>query len=121
MYIHHATGNPTIDHVLPKSYSWQLVYEWSNYRLCASIINSKKNDLLDIIDPFTVKPGWFELNVTTFHVVRGTTAPATQYAKIEATLPVLNQRDCWKEREEYVVRYRLGAQARDHRADARAT
>jgi len=108
MYIHHATGSPTVDHVLPKSYAWKLVYEWSNYRLCASIINSKKNDLLGLIDPFDVKLGWFELNMTTFHVVRGAAAPAAQHAKLDATLPVLNLRDCWKEREEYVVRYRLG-------------
>ncbi|MGN6110978.1 MAG: hypothetical protein ACTHU0_38125 [Kofleriaceae bacterium] len=108
MYLHHATGSPTVDHVLPKSYAWELVYEWSNYRLCASIINSKKNNLLDLIDPFDVAPGWFELNLATFHVVRGEAAPTTQHAKIDATLPVLNQRDCWKEREEYVACYRRG-------------
>ena len=108
MYIHHATGSPTVDHVLPKSYAWQLVYEWTNYRLCAAIINSKKSDLLNLIDPFEIETGWFELDLTTFHVVRGQTAPAAQHAKIDATLPVLNQRDCWKEREEYVFRYRLG-------------
>jgi len=108
MYIPHATGSPTVDHVAPKSYAWQLVYEWSNYRLCTSIINAKKGALLDLVDPFEVQPGWFELNLNTFHVVRGQTAPTSKHAKIDATLPVLNLRPCWKEREEYVYRYRLG-------------
>lgn len=108
MYIHHATGSPTVDHVLPKSYAWNLVYEWSNYRLCAAIVNSKKNDLLTLVDPFDVDQGWFELNLATFHVQRGANAPELHWEKIDATLPVLNIRDCCKEREEYIYRYRLG-------------
>ena len=97
-----------MDHVLPKSYAWDSVYEWSNYRLCAAIVNSKKNDLLTLVDPFDVHTGWFELNLATFHVQRGSSAPQSAWTRIDATLPVLNLRDCWKEREEYVSRYRLG-------------
>lgn len=108
MYIHHATGSPTVDHVLPKSYAWDQVYEWSNYRLCAAIVNSKKNDLLTLVDPFNVQTGCFELNLATFHVQRGSSAPQAEWTSIDATLPVLNQRDCWQERAEYVNRYRLG-------------
>ncbi|AYZ63622.1 hypothetical protein EGY31_10645 [Burkholderia multivorans] len=108
MYIHHATGSPTVDHVLPKSFAWNLVYEWSNYRLCAAIVNAKKNDLLTLVDPFRVRRGWFELNLVTYRVQRGASAPRTQWSKIDATLPVLNLRDCCKEREEYLYRYQLG-------------
>lgn len=108
MYIHHATGSPTVDHLLPKSYSWDLVYEWSNYRLCSAIINSAKNDLLSFVDPFDVKDGWFELNLATFHVQRGTNAPKSEWTRIDTTLRVLNLPDCWKEREEYVRCYQRG-------------
>lgn len=108
MYIHHATGSPTVDHVLPKSYAWDRVYEWSNYRLCAAIVNARKNDLLTLVDPFDVGLGWFELNLASFRVQRGASAPPVHRDKIDATLPVLNIRDCCKEREEYVHRYRLG-------------
>lgn len=108
MYIHHATGNPTVDHVLPKSYAWNKVYEWSNYRLCAAIINSKKGALLTLVDPFAIGPGWFALNMNTLHVGRGDAAPEAEYPRIDATLPVLNHRLCVKEREEYVRCYRLG-------------
>jgi len=108
MYIHHATGAPTVDHVLPKSYAWNQVYEWANYRLCAAIINSKKGALLTLVDPFAIGPGWFVLNLNTLHVERGDAAPEAEWKRIDATLPVLNHRLCVQEREEYVRRYRLG-------------
>ena len=108
MYIHHATGNPSVDHVLPKSYAWNQVYEWANYRLCAQIINSKKGALLTLVDPFAVGPNWFVLNLNTLRVERGPTAPQAEWSRIDATLPVLNHRLCVSEREEYVSCYRLG-------------
>ncbi len=108
MYIHHATGNPTVDHVLPKSYAWHQVYEWANYRLCAAIINSKKGALLTLVDPFAIGPDWFALNLNTFHIERGANAPQAEWAHIDTTLPVLNHRLCVQEREEYVRCYRLG-------------
>jgi len=108
MYIHDATGSPTVDHVLPKSCDWNHVYEWSNYRLCAAIINSKKGQLLSLIDPFDVQLGWFVLNVNTLHVERDPNAPQAEWVRIDATLPLLNQRPCVREREEYVRCYQLG-------------
>lgn len=108
MYIHHATGSPTVDHVLPKSCAWDQVYEWANYRLCAAIINSKKGALLTLVDPFVIGPGWFSLNLNTLHVECGNAAPVAELPRIEATLPVLNHRLCVQEREEYVRCYQLG-------------
>jgi hypothetical protein len=108
MYFEPATGNPTVDHALPKSYAWDKVYEWSNYRLCAAIINSRKGELLSFVDPFLVEPGWFELDLATFHVDRGAQAPRTRWAKVDATLSLLNQTDCLNQREEYVTAYRDG-------------
>ncbi len=108
MYIHPATGNPTVDHVVPKSYAWDRVYEWSNYRLCAGIINAKKGASLGLVDPCAIGVGWFALNLNTFHVERGDAAPEAQLARIALTLPVLNQRNCVQAREEYVRCYRVG-------------
>ncbi|MBF0142786.1 MAG: hypothetical protein HQL57_03255 [Magnetococcales bacterium] len=108
MYIHHATGSPTVDHALPKSYAWHHVYEWANYRLCAAIINSKKGELRTLADPFAIGLGWFALNLNTLCVEKGPEAPKAEGSRIDATLPVLNQRQCVKAREEYVDRYQLG-------------
>lgn len=102
------TGNPTVDHVIPKSQVWNLVYEWSNYRLCTGIVNSKKGDLRGLVDPIDAKDGWFELDLTSYRVVRGASAPTRQHRKIDATLPLLNLRDCCLQRKQYVEDYQLG-------------
>lgn len=107
MHIEKATGSPTVDHFVPKSTKWELVYEWSNYRLSAAYANTAKG-VLKVVDPFKVRAGWFELNFATFHVQRGPGAPNAQHAKIDTTLPVLNLRDCWQQRKEYVTLYQLG-------------
>lgn len=108
MHIHNATGNPSVDHVVPKSRAWELVYEWDNYRLCAQIINSLKGNLETLVDPTIIGPLWFQLNLITFHVEIGNGADPSHFARIEATLPILNHRLCVAEREEYVHNYRLG-------------
>ncbi len=58
-------GGATVDHYLPKALRPDLAYEWSNYRLCSSIMNSRKNDYLDVIDPFSMQDNWFFLELTT--------------------------------------------------------
>jgi 5-methylcytosine-specific restriction endonuclease McrA len=102
------TGNPTVDHIIPKSYAWDKVYEWTNYQLCTGIVNSKKGELLGLVDPMEAQAGWFDLDLASYRVVRGTSAPTTHHEKIDATLPLLNLRDCCRLRERYVEDYRLG-------------
>jgi hypothetical protein len=106
------TGNPTVDHVIPKSMAWDKVYEWSNYRLCAAIVNSKKGALLGLVDPVKARPGWFELDLASYRVVVGGAAPQRQRAKIIATLPLLNLRECVAQRRRYVEEYKLGPVAK---------
>jgi hypothetical protein len=106
------TGGPTVDHVIPKSVAWDCVYEWSNYRLCAGVVNSKKGELLGLVDPVDAKTGWFELDLTSYRVVRGGPAPQAQREKIDATLPLLNIRDCCAQRKRYVEEYRRGPGAK---------
>ena len=106
------TGGPTVDHVIPKSEAWNLVYEWSNYRLCAGVVNSKKGELLGLVDPIDAKVGWFALDLISYHVVRGSAAPAAHHAKIDKTLPLLNIRDCCAQRKRYVEEYRRGPGAK---------
>ncbi len=102
------TGSPTVDHVLPKSLAWDRVYEWSNYRLCTGVVNSKKGELLGLVDPVDAKVGWFALDLASYRVVRGAAAPKAQHPKIDATLPLLNIRDCCVQRRRYVDEYRRG-------------
>lgn len=107
MRLERATGSPTVDHFVPKDRCWKLVYEWSNYRLAASCVNGAKGTR-DVVDPFKVKPGWIELDLATFLVRRGTAAPAREHARIDATLPILNLRQCVAQRGEYILAYQAG-------------
>ena len=55
------TAGPQIDHYIPKSVDKNLAYEWSNYRLACSLVNSLKQDYQDVLDPFTLGKNWFFL------------------------------------------------------------
>jgi len=56
------TSNPNIDHYVPKTVDPKLAYEWSNYRLACSLVNTYKNDFQDVLDPFTLGNDWFFLD-----------------------------------------------------------
>ncbi|MDD0838406.1 hypothetical protein PSQ40_07475 [Curvibacter sp. HBC61] len=127
MYIE-ETGGPTVDHVIPKSVAWNLVYEWKNYRLCAGVVNAHKGALLGLVDPMEAKVGWFALDLILYRIVRGATAPNDRHDQIDRTLPMLNTRDCCAQRRRYVEEYRRGPGAKgiditylEHRAPFIAT
>ena len=50
-----------VDHFLPQSRHPELRYEWSNYRLASSHINSVKKDAEPIFDPFELPEEAFRL------------------------------------------------------------
>lgn len=107
LYIEHATGSPSVDHVTPKSRAWDRVYEWSNYRLAAALINSKKNDLDLVLDPFAIDDGLFALELVEFQITAGASAVADLRGKVDDTIRVLglNHVECCAARREYVEGY----------------
>jgi len=110
LYIEHATGNPSVDHVIPRSKAWDKVYEWSNYRLACALVNARKNDLELALDPFQIQAGYFALEFVEFQVIVGPAARglvAKQVAQSIETLG-LNLRECRKARQEYVEQYQSG-------------
>ena len=66
--IEEVTGAATVDHMIPRSVEWSQVYEWDNYRLACSLMNSRKNDAIFVLDPFRIRTGWFELDLVGFQV-----------------------------------------------------
>lgn len=108
MRVERATGSPTVDHFVPKSRDWRLVYEWPNYRLSAACVNSAKGTR-DVVDPFKVQPGWFELDLETYLVRRGPAAPVDEHARIDETLSILNLRQCVSQRGGFIEDYRNGS------------
>jgi hypothetical protein len=110
LYIHPATGSATVDHFVPKSKDWRLVYEWSNYRLCSSVINAHKRERELKLDPFTLEPGLFALEFVELQVKPGPAARESMLGFVNDTIDVLglNHRECIKARQEYVEQYRIG-------------
>lgn len=85
LYIHRITGAATVDHWAPKSTTWSRVYEWDNYRLASSIMNARKNDYGDVLDPFVVVDGLFALDLVSLKAVPGPAAGAQKQA-VEETI-----------------------------------
>jgi hypothetical protein len=67
-WVPYTTGNPTVDHFIPKFVEPELAYEWSNYRLASSRFNSRKGSHQDILDPFTLEADWFILDFPSLQV-----------------------------------------------------
>ena len=104
-YIEPGTGVPTTDHMIPKSRAWDAVYEWSNYRLAAHLLNSLKSDQVLFLDPFEVEDEWFGLELVDFDVFLRESFPEHLRLHAENTLPKLNHPDCRQLRGEYVDGY----------------
>jgi hypothetical protein len=110
VYIERITGQPSVDHMAPKSLAWDQVYEWKNYRLACSLMNSRKGAIIAVLDPFEVEDGWFELELVSFQIVAGEGLDAVLKSQVDETIDLLklNDAECRRLREEYVVSYLSG-------------
>lgn len=86
LYIEPGTGGRSIDHFVPRSTDWRLVYEWSNYRLACTLANSKKGEQTDILDPFQIREEWFALEFVGYQVIVGADAAPNVRERVEATI-----------------------------------
>ena len=105
IYIERVTGGGSVDHMLPKSYAWQDIYEWHNYRLACTLMNARKNNYHDVLDPFEVEDGWFRLELVSYQVIPGEGLDPMIEARVLATIERLKLNDhyCLKVREEYAT------------------
>jgi len=108
--IHPATGSASIDHMVPKSRDWTQVYEWSNYRLASGTMNSRKNDLTTLIDPFDVKDGWFKLNLLSgeIHPGEATDADPVLKQQVQHVIDTLKLHEFNEERLKDIQDYEAG-------------
>lgn len=106
--IHPVTGARSADHMVAKSCSWRRVYEWSNYRLACSRLNSRKREFQDVLDPFKVRHGWFCLNLITFEIHAATGLDQVTTDRIDDTIARLGLNDFKQDREEYAEDYLNG-------------
>ena len=107
LYIARGTGARSVDHMVPNSTAWDQAYEWGNYRLACSLMNSRKGDAASVLDPFDVEDGWFVLELVAFQVLPADGLAAATAAAVEDTIERLrlNDEECCGAREEYAEEY----------------
>jgi len=107
LYIHPATGAASADHIIPKSAAWDRVYEWTNYRLACSLMNSRKGVASVVLDPFDVEDHWFGLEFVGYQVIAREGLPAQILRHVDETIYRLrlNDEECRRAREEYAECY----------------
>lgn len=70
VYTHRALDCTSVDHFVPKSKApIAQAYTWSNFRLASRPMNTNKWQHEDVLDPFTLQPGLFTLNLLSGRVL----------------------------------------------------
>ncbi len=94
--------------MVPKSTAWYRAYEWDNYRLACSLMNSRKGAAASVLDPFDVQDGWCVLELVAFQVLPADGLPDPTAAVAGDTIERLrlNDEECCGAREEYAEEYR---------------
>ncbi|XBT44327.1 hypothetical protein ABNP32_01895 [Pseudomonas viridiflava] len=105
-YIHKVTGAPSVDHAVAKTKNWRLAYEWTNYRLVCSLMNSRKG-VKNLLDPTAVHDEWFELEFVSFQVIPRPGLGGPLAAIVQHTIDELglNEKSCIDVRTEYAEEY----------------
>ncbi len=93
----------TVDHFISFDEDRSKAYDWSNYRFAAGWINSSKQNLpsSDVLDPFDVMDGWFEVILPSLQLVLTDRIPVEFKTRAETMLVRLHLRD-----DERVIRQR---------------
>jgi hypothetical protein len=87
------SGAPSVEHFAAKSASRDLAYEWSNYRLVCARMNSRKREFDDVLDPFEIGEGWFELDLLFLQVRPAPDLDAIINERVKQTIKRLKLND----------------------------
>lgn len=93
VFFERMTGGGSVDHFIAKSERADLVYDWSNYRLACSRMNSRKREYDDVLDPFEIEDGWFHLELITGRIYPNPILSPERGATVQATIDRLSLDD----------------------------
>lgn len=93
VYFERVMGGGSVDHFIAKSGFAGLAYEWSNYRLACSTMNSRKREYSDVLDPFVLAPDLFRLQLSTGHIYPNPALNAAPMRIVEETIERLGLDD----------------------------
>jgi hypothetical protein len=110
IYVEPITGNGTADHYVPKSLDARRAYEWANYRFACSRMNTRKGVAAEVLDPFEVQDGWFQLELVRFQLLPAAGLASELVVRIETTIHLLglNDEDCKQTRARWYEDYQAG-------------
>jgi hypothetical protein len=82
------TTDGTVDHFVSVDEDRSRAYEWDNYRYVAGWVNSSKQNVVstDLLDPYEIEDGWFEILLPTLELVLTSKVPPDKRARAERTL-----------------------------------
>jgi len=85
----------TVDHFISLHEDRSLAYEWSNYRYCLQTINSYKGKTSagQLLDPYKIQEGWFEIHLPSLQLRVSDTVPQQLQEWANFTLDKLRLRD----------------------------
>jgi len=86
VHFERVTGAGSVDHFIAKSSTPTMAYEWSNYRLACSRMNSCKREYDDALDPFSVVNGWFHLELVSGRIFANPNLTHDQSYQVNATI-----------------------------------
>ena len=115
VFIERVAGGVSADHFVPKSRQLRLAYEWSNYRLACLRMNARKRNFEDVLDPFSVPPDTFRLELVTGRIYVNPALSGKTRKAAEETLTRLGLDDpgCREMRTRYYQDYRQGDMSAD--------
>lgn len=93
LFFERVMGGGSVDHFIAKSANAGQAYEWSNYRLACSTMNSRKRDFSDVLDPFFLAPDLFRLQLSTGHIYPSHNLSAVPMRVVEETIERLGLDD----------------------------
>lgn len=101
-YIPLVTGSDTVEHFMPKSHHPVEAYKWSNYRLVCGMMNGRKGNYEDVLDPFNIGDDWFVVDFDTYMVCPNDKLDINTKKQVERTIKrlKLNKQDCIEGRME---------------------
>ncbi|MBS1911237.1 MAG: hypothetical protein JST22_04565 [Bacteroidetes bacterium] len=93
VYFERAIGAGSVDHFIAKSTLAGEAYEWSNFRLACSTMNSRKRAYDDVLDPFEIGNGWFRLELVSGAIYPNPGLPKDRHSSVQRTIDRLGLDD----------------------------
>ena len=105
--IERVTGARSVEHFKPKAKHPHLAYQWENFRLVCGLMNGRKGDYEDVLDPFEIPRHTFGINPFSGAIHVHSKCPPGIRGEAQATIDrlKLDDAECRKLRSEHIQKF----------------